>query len=149
MGMGAFPAGVGLAGADPAFGSDRVDREPSAGLHVDGLSLDHELDEDGHYRSVHPVDAEVWLNLRAAAGWIKSATDVGQTISKLTHIDERLLQRQVEDRVRLALANLTNRRAIRIDQIVGTTSVRGRIDASVTYVNLLSKDKRPKRVPLT
>jgi hypothetical protein len=147
--MGAFPAGVGLAGADPAFGSDRVDRAPAAGLHVEGSTLDHELDEDGHYRSVHPVDAEVWLNLRTVAGWIKSAPEVGQTISHLTHIDERLLQRQVEDRVRLALANVLRRRAIRIDQIIGATSVRGRIDAAVVYVNLLSKDKRPKRVPLT
>ena len=149
MGMAAFPAGVGLAGADPAFGTDRVDPVAEAAVYVDGTTLDFELDANGHYRGVHPVDAEVFLNLRAVAGWIKSVPEAGQTISHMTHIDKARLQRQVEDRVRLALSSPLERGAIRIEQIVGTTSVHGRIDASVVYVNLVNGDKRPRRVPLS
>lgn len=150
MGLAAFRCGVGLAGADPAFGTERTEAIPEAAVYVDGTTLDFELDDAGQYRAVHQVDAEVWLNLRVATGWIKSLPEAGQTISHLTHIDKQRIQRQVEDRVRLALRNPLERRDIEILEIVGGSSVRGRIDASVTYRNLRDpRDKRPRRVQLT
>lgn len=149
MGMGAFAAGVGLAGADPAYGSDRTEKPAAAAVYLNGDTLDYELDENNQYREVHPIDAEVWIALRVVVGWIRSVPGAGQTLGQIAYIDKSTIQRQVEDRVNLALASLLARGAIRVVEIIGASSVRGRIDVSVLYSNLLAPDKRPKRVSLT
>jgi hypothetical protein len=139
MGAGSDLAGAGRAGEDlPIPGGPNAALPTSAAFEFDGTTLDYALDDHGRIKTAHWVDQAVFTLLRIRQGSIRSAPDVGETVSKIKTIDRVRVQSQVEDRVKLALFSLTNRALIRILSITVDSSVQGRIQYLCAYQNLMT-----------
>jgi hypothetical protein len=142
MGLGSSSLGAAPFGFDSPVFTDARDVTPPPALAFDGTTRDFQLDSAGRFIAEHPVDAKVFAALRTVAGSIRSAPTVGQTINSIAYIDQQRIRSQVEDRVRAALAPMTNAGEIRIENIEIDTSIRGRIALQVDYVNLILGARR-------
>jgi hypothetical protein len=140
-GLGSEGCGESPCGLDTQTASVPRDVSFPSALAFDGTERDFKLDDDGRYTAQHPVDARVFLILRTAAGSIRSARGLGQTVGSIEYIEERTIQADVRDRVRVALAEMVNDGLITIRRVDIDASVRGRIMFSVAYVNNLTQRK--------
>jgi len=138
MGFGSAPFGTTPFGLDAQVISVRRQRKPPAALAFNGLTKDYELDADGQYKGVHPVDAKVFLILRTAVGSLRSAPDIGQGVSNLRYIERDRIRAYAQDQVRRALAAVVAAKEIRIESITVDSAARGRVVLVVTYVNLIT-----------
>lgn len=142
MGIGSYPCGTTLCGLDAAFTTDRRAVRPPTALVFDGVQRDFQLDTDGRYKQAHPVDAKVFLILRTVAGSIRSAVDVGQTVSAIEYIDPVNINATVQDRITVALAPTVAAAEISVENIDIDTAIRGRIMFRVDYVNLVTGSRQ-------
>ena len=121
-------------------------RSAPAALAFDGSSRNFKLDSDGQYESAHPIDARVFNLLRIAAGSIRSAVDVGQTVRAIRYIDQRTIRATIEDRVRTVLAPMIAAGEIRLLTVDIDTETRGRVLFAVNYVNLVTRRRETANV---
>ena len=141
MGAGSYAAGTGFAGADPVapFSAVVTSSTPQAVMFDIG-SRTLVQNADGTMKAVHPVDQEVMLCLGVEAGKVSSVPDLGHRIKRIARAGGPSVVANVQDAVKLALANVLKRKDIQINRIdVDVTTVRGRIVAAVEYLNLRTK----------
>lgn len=150
-GAGSFPAGVGLAGADPvADPSLRSTSTPPAATLFDLTSRSFPVDEQGRLRAIHPVDQGVALALGVGQGGIANVPELGHRLRRIRSGARPSLQREVEDFVRLALRVWLERSDIALLAVVARThtAVRGRVEIFVTYRNLRLRPSSPRTLSL-
>jgi len=143
MGAGAFPAGVGPAGADPLpvpFGATPPrNRTPPAALLFDGASQDFLLDPaTGLYREINPVDQQVALALLVNLGSITSAPEVGapfRSILRITPSTKTEATRMAQD----ALADLVQQQLIQVVTVEVDVYFEGGFAVAVQYRNLVTQ----------
>jgi hypothetical protein len=140
-GLGSEGCGESPCGLDTQTPTAPRNVTPPAALAFNGITKDFSLDANGLYESAHPVDSRFFNVMRIAANSIRSAQDVGHTVGSIAYIDKRTVQASVENRVRVAAADMVNAGLVRIRDIELDTSVRGRIAYAVHYVNLVTQRK--------
>jgi hypothetical protein len=147
MGLGTDPCGTNACGLDLQQPSGRANRRIPDALNFDGATRNFAIDSDGQYESAHPVDGKVFLICRTVLGSIRSAPELGQTISGNDYIEPRTAQTMVNDRFRVALQAVVNAGEIRILKIEVDTSVHGRLVTALHYVNLVTQRAEVVRNP--
>lgn len=93
----------------------------------------------------HWVDNAVFIYLWIEQGSVRSAPQVGQTVTKIKYIDKNKTPQIVRDRAMSALTPLLKRNLIRVKSIDVDLSHRGRILYQVNYVNLVTQ--KPQQTP--
>lgn len=137
MPAGLYPAGVGPSGhapvADPA--TLAVGSMPAA-TRYDGMTRGFQLDSDGNWIAIHPVDQEVALACLLPRGSVRSAPAVGHTFRDLVP-GSPSLRAAALDRARLALARPLARGDIVLDDVIVQSAP---LAVAVLYRNLRSAD---------
>lgn len=143
MSLGDLPLGEGLLGEPIATAPITPSPTRPRALQFDPQTRDHVMDANGRYVDIHPVDAGVVSSMMFAQGRIVSAPTVGQTLAQAEGGNS--LTKDVENRVRLAVAWLVNRGdieivAIRVDQTSGKA-----FEVELDYYNLRLPMPRKKQ----
>lgn len=123
-GAGIYPGGVGPAGADPVTSTFAPRQKRPAAIRYEGATSDFELDHDGNYQAVTPVEQAVALSLSIRQGDIKSSPTTGNTLHEIVYLDSATLGADIDDRVRRSnpLARLLadgQAEIVRIDHEIG------------------------------
>lgn len=143
---GFYPAGTGPAGFAPAPPpQERRRRKPPAALHFDGATRDFLKDEDGLYKSVHPVDQGVGLALLVELQRLPSAPAVGSTLPQIEHVAAASLQNDVQDRVDRALDRWLSAGDITQLALTATPGPFGRVRVVYEYTNNRAPDRSERR----
>lgn len=139
MGAGEYEAGdADWAGEDPitAPSDPRAVTLPAA-VKFDLATKGFPLDSDGLYISAHPVDQAVNLALGVVAGSIASDPAFGNKLRRIRFAaGGPVLQKSVEDVVRIALADRLAAADISILKVETDVPARGSLFVAVSYVNL-------------
>lgn len=124
-------------------------RRPRA-LRFNPLTRDYDKDSEGRYVDVHPVDAWVVQQLLFAAGKIPAAPNVGQTYHEIRSAYGPDVQRDVENRTKLALKRCLDAGDISLVAIRFVPIGQYGIAIQVDYVNerLLPRKTQTATVPL-
>lgn len=136
MGAGDLPAGSGAAGHDDVITMPAAREVPAwNALLRDATTKDWLLDENGFYRTLHPVDARVELAMSTVAGAIKSAPDVGNKLRSFEYLTVDINTR-VSHEVRRVLNDEVRAGNIKIVSIVPSQPNPGALLVDLQYVNL-------------
>lgn len=134
MGLGDLPLGDGLLGEPLAiFPVPTAPTRPRA-LWFDPTTRDFKIDSNGRYLDLHPVDAGVTQSMMFALGSLPGAPQIGQSLANAEPGDA--LEKDVENRVRLAVAWLVNRGDVEIVAIRSEQGTSGAVLAELDYRNL-------------
>lgn len=138
MGIGSYPCGIGPCGLDPLPAASATRSVvPPVALLFDGLTRTFKINPDtGRYYGVTPPAQKVELALLLKKGATPAVPSLGLDLSKVVPAAGPKLQADVDAAVRAALATLLTTKAIRIDEITGTSTIRGRISVKVRYQDL-------------
>lgn len=150
MGAGTAPAGQGGAGLNllPALSPPR-NVTPPISLRFDGATADFQLDDQGRYKSIHPVDQAVALALLVRLGTLGSVPSMGAGFRNIRKIGPTT-PNQVENMARVALARLVQAQSIKILSIqVETKRKPGSIAIAVSYTNLRTNPAKPETARVT
>lgn len=137
MGAADYPFGYGFWGADPVIppGSPRQVTPPVALRHTrDGR--DFELDANGFYREIHPVDQKVALALVIVEGSLSSVPEMGNRLRTINRVSQAKGRTLAEQYVRLALSDLLKNGDVSIVKVEVDNAIKGRLVVAVTYKNL-------------
>ena len=152
MGAGEYEAGdEDVGGEDPvATPSDPRAVTLPAAVKFDLATKGFPLDSDGLYLSAHPVDQAVNMALGVVAGSIASDPAFGSRLRRIRFASNGpVLQKAVEDAVRIALAARLSAGDISILKIETDAPARGSLFVAVSYVNLrLDSTTRTARAQL-
>ncbi len=105
-GAGAYPAGIGPAGFDPAADADSKTAPLPVAAFYDPSTRSFPFNADGEAVGVHPVDQEVALRVTVPRGSIRFAPNVGITWSRLRVASSRTMQKTVDDEVKTSLTTM-------------------------------------------
>lgn len=148
-------AGTGAAGSAPAGADPFTSTPPGTVVQLDPVRYDPSTrsfprDPDtGLIETIHWVDAAVVLALTIQNGSHASYTTLGNALRDIVRAGGPSLQSQVEDRVRIALKALLDRKDIVVTSIQTATPLRGQVVVAVSYINLRrSPTLPPKNVKL-
>ena len=134
-------AGDGGAGFGPDVTAPTArDVTPPHALFFDPALMDFPTDADGHYESVHPVDAKVELALALAFGSSASAPAVGSTLRDLRIASRAKMSADARQIVDVALASLIAAGDVRVVSVVAYAANGWRAHVEVTYQNLRAPD---------
>lgn len=126
--------GESLCGEDTAPVVEDVDVELQGARLFDGTTRDLPLDDNGHFKTIHPVDSAVQMALLLEAEKISATPEVGQTFRAIV-LGSRV-KSDVDNRVRAALAHLTSDKRIEILAIQYEQPNRHALFIAVDYLNL-------------
>lgn len=101
-GAGSFPAGTGPAGAVPIAKSPPKSVVANGAIRYEGSTRGWVRAEDGQYVKLHPIEQAVALAMCTRKGSLKSAPQVGNTLSQIEYLGAPDIGADVEDRVRNA-----------------------------------------------
>lgn len=148
MGAGSHRAGIGPAGASPITSNLSLPNQGQRAALFDPLSKTFPLGDDGKHIDVHPVDQAMALALCLTAGSIKSAPKTGHTLRQIKRAEGDTVQREAEDRVRLATADLVARGDVELLKITVASDPipNGRLLVDVSYRNLRLSRTDPQTV---
>ncbi len=138
MGAGAFPAGLGPAGADPVYVAGPVVPPvmPRA-LKFDPQTRRFIQNADGSMADVHPVDQQVVFVIFFEKGSIPSQPTLGTRIRARTErCDPNQKLGIALDETRQALAKLISAGDVRLISVVADNTFPARGLYAITYVNL-------------
>lgn len=139
-------AGDGGAGLGPDVDTQVArDVSPPHGLFFDPALMDFPIDADGHYESVHPVDAKVELALSLAFGSSPSAPAVGSTLRDIRIGSRAQMSADARQIVDTALALLIAAGDVRVASVVAYAANGWRARVEVTYQNLRAPDPDKSR----
>lgn len=106
------------------------------------------VDNNGFYKSVHPVDHFVQLNLSVNLGAVPADTSVGSTILETQFDTDEIMTADMTRRVRTALKRLIDNDDLTLISVKtsGAYGIGGRIVFDVEYENLrLPEGERLRR----
>ena len=139
MGAGSFPAGLGLLGMDPtpAPPAPRNAVIPVA-LWWDAGTRDYLRDDNGFFKSLHPVDQKMGLALTLQEGTIASDPTLGAKFRQIRFASGPSLGNQVNDFVKQATAAIVDAGEAKILSVKFASPAAGAIAIEVDYQNLVT-----------
>lgn len=142
MGLSADPFGSSLFGED-ALGDSPTPRtiQYPVALKIVGATMAAELDADGLYVEVHPVDAKVALAVLVAKGRVAALPSLGSD-ARTIDVQRPSLSAEVESALRNSTAEMVAANEISVDRIEVETSANG-YAAALHYTNLQLRASRP------
>jgi hypothetical protein len=117
---------------------------------IDVRARDIPIDANGFYKSIHPVDHRVRLNLLIGLGVVPADQSVGSTLFSMPFDTDENMTADGNRRVRNALRQLIDDGDIQIDSLTvsgsAMSSAPGRLVFLLVYKNLrLPEDERLRR----
>lgn len=107
-------------------------------LEIDLATYDVPIDENGFYKSIHPIDHKVLLNLAIKLNAIPADPSIGTTLFDVQFDTDERMTADGSRRVRGALNQMVLDEDITIDDVklLSGTSVSGRLIFEIEYHNL-------------
>lgn len=141
-GAGAYPAGIGPAGFDPADETDAKAQPLPVAAFYDPALRGFPINDDGEVIGVHPVDQEVAIRTTIPKGSLKCAPNVGIDWARIRRASKATMLRDIEDEVRTTLKPLIDAGDIRLDSVTLWPEAAGRPLFFVDYFNVRLGDAR-------
>lgn len=146
MGIGNdYPAGQGIAGGPNLTARDRNAPPAPTAARFDPATKTFPFNDAGQLIQEHPVDQKMMLACTVVKGRIKSAPTLGNGLPARRRVNPQQLPHVARDEMEQATDFMVRNGDVQLLAVTATSSVAGRVEVEVDYVNLRTGQRQTAR----